>query len=167
MKNNTVIIILTILFVVVCICLAALFILKGDIISRLNPPTPINTSLPVQTIIALTANVASTQTAMAPSPTPFPSFTTVPPLEIVPTATLYVYLTETPFIFPTQPPPTLQPTLAPPVEVCSCSGDIFKCTDFSSHSSAQACYNYCASIGKGDIHKLDNDGDGLACESLP
>ena len=61
--------------------------------------------------------------------------------------------------------PTPKPTTVKSA-VCSCSGDIYNCGDFSSHSEAQACYDYCKSIGKGDIHKLDNDKDGDACESL-
>jgi len=48
--------------------------------------------------------------------------------------------------------------------VCSCSGNIYNCDDFDTHDEAQACYEYC---GSGDIHQLDRDDDGLACESLP
>jgi len=52
--------------------------------------------------------------------------------------------------------------------VCSCSGPDLDCGDFSSHASAQSCYNYCMSQGFGDVFRLDgNDNDGLACESLP
>lgn len=51
--------------------------------------------------------------------------------------------------------------------VCSCSGDTYNCTDFSRQSQAQACFNYCVSTGVGDIHNLDRDGNGVACESLP
>ena len=50
---------------------------------------------------------------------------------------------------------------------CSCSSNQYNCADFSSHASAQACYDYCISIGRGDVHKLDSDSDGSACESLP
>lgn len=56
------------------------------------------------------------------------------------------------------------PTLAP---ICDCSGDIYNCSSFTSHHQAQSCFNYCISIGRGDIHKLDQDNDGLVCESLP
>jgi len=35
------------------------------------------------------------------------------------------------------------------------------------HASAQACHNYCISQGAGDIHGLDKDRNGSACESLP
>lgn len=50
---------------------------------------------------------------------------------------------------------------------CSCSGNQYNCDNFGSHSSAQSCFNYCKSLGVGDIHKLDGDHDGIACESLP
>jgi uncharacterized protein YgiM (DUF1202 family) len=66
----------------------------------------------------------------------------------------------------TEPPP--QPTVAPtqpgPEPVCICSGDFYDCGDFAIHRSAQACFDYCVSIGRGDIHRLDRDNDGIACE---
>ena len=67
-------------------------------------------------------------------------------------------------------------TLAPPIlltqpaagdVICSCSDDHYNCPDFSVHAQAQACFNYCIAQGRGDIHKLDNDNDGSACELLP
>ncbi len=72
-------------------------------------------------------------------------------------------------------PPTLAPlpTQAPSGggggnAVCNCGGPDLDCKDFSSHASAQACYEYCVSQGYGNIFRLDgNDNDGLACESLP
>jgi len=66
------------------------------------------------------------------------------------------------------PTPTpLPPTQPPPAVVCDCSGNIYNCSDFSTHAEAQACYEYCKSLGRGDIHRLDGDNDGIACESLP
>jgi len=64
---------------------------------------------------------------------------------------------------------TPAPTPTPQQQaVCDCSYDRYNCSDFSTHAAAQACFDYCRSIGRGDIHKLDgSDGDGLACESLP
>ena len=38
------------------------------------------------------------------------------------------------------------------------------CKDFKTHAEAQAFFE---SAGSGDVHKLDSDKDGLACESLP
>ena len=52
-------------------------------------------------------------------------------------------------------------------DVCSCSGNIYNCSDFSTHSQAQACYDYCKDQGHGDVHRLDSDNDGSACETLP
>lgn len=49
--------------------------------------------------------------------------------------------------------------------VCDCSYNRYNCADFGGHAAAQACFNYCKSLGKGDIHRLDADKDGLACES--
>jgi len=61
------------------------------------------------------------------------------------------------------PPPPTQP---PPTPGCDCSGNIYNCSDFSTHAEAQACYDYCKSLGRGDVHRLDGDNDGIACESL-
>jgi len=64
------------------------------------------------------------------------------------------------------PAPT-QPSAPPPAAVCDCSGNIYNCSDFATRADAQACYEYCMSLGVGDIHRLDGDNDGSACESLP
>jgi hypothetical protein len=40
----------------------------------------------------------------------------------------------------------------------------YNCDSFSGHWQAQRCCDYCRSIGRGDIHRLDRDSDGLACE---
>lgn len=60
------------------------------------------------------------------------------------------------------PSPSAQPSPPP----CDCSGDIYNCSHFSTHAEAQACYEHCKSLGRGDIHRLDGDNDGIACESL-
>ena len=60
------------------------------------------------------------------------------------------------------------PTPATPATVCDCSGNIYNCSDFGTHAEAQACYDYCKSLGRGDVHRLDGrDNDGIVCESLP
>ena len=50
-------------------------------------------------------------------------------------------------------------------EVCDCSSNIYNCDDFSTHSEAQSCFEYCGGIDN-DIHWLDGDDDGVACEGL-
>lgn len=86
---------------------------------------------------------------------------------LYPTPVIALWLT------PTVTPPKWPPKVKPPWEdllgsvtpgVCSCAGDIYNCGDFSPPSSAQACFDYCKSLGKGDIHKLDGDNDDRACE---
>lgn len=47
-----------------------------------------------------------------------------------------------------------------------CTRNAYNCTDFKVHSEAQAVYESCGGVTN-DIHKLDSDGDGLACETLP
>jgi len=84
-----------------------------------------------------------------PTPTSLPATTAVP---IPPTATMV---------------PVAQPTQLPSAAVCDCSGNIYNCSDFSTHVEAQVCYEFCASVGRGDVHGLDRDDDGNACESLP
>jgi micrococcal nuclease len=67
----------------------------------------------------------------------------------------------------TPTPIPVPPIQAPSAAVCDCSGNLYNCSDFSTHAQAQACYEYCKSLGRGDIHRLDSDKDGVACESLP
>jgi hypothetical protein len=50
---------------------------------------------------------------------------------------------------------------------CTCQPDLYNCDNFATHDQAQACFNFCTQEGRGDIHKLDRDDDGLACENLP
>lgn len=39
------------------------------------------------------------------------------------------------------------------------------CPDFRSQAEAQATFDYWMARGKGDVHRLDRDDDGEACES--
>ena len=50
---------------------------------------------------------------------------------------------------------------------CACTGVDLDCEDFASQVEAQTCFEYCRSMEYGDIHGLDEDGDGKACESPP
>jgi len=50
--------------------------------------------------------------------------------------------------------------------IYDCSEDKYNCGDFTTQAEAQEVYDLCISQGKGDIHQLDNDGDGVVCESL-
>lgn len=47
-----------------------------------------------------------------------------------------------------------------------CTVNKYNCSDFMTHFEAQVTYEACGGPAN-DIHKLDNDKDGQACESLP
>ena len=47
-----------------------------------------------------------------------------------------------------------------------CSYNAYNCGDFSTYLEAQTAYDACGGVNN-DIHRLDKDKDGLACESLP
>lgn len=47
-----------------------------------------------------------------------------------------------------------------------CSYNAYNCADFTTHAEAQAVFEACGGISN-DVHRLDRDKDGLACESLP
>ena len=83
-----------------------------------------------------------------------------------PTVTLTATSSPTAMLTAT-PQPTATATAAPPGDCTICSYDAYNCSDFSTHNEAQACHDYCfAQVGY-DVHRLDFDDNGLACESLP
>ena len=47
-----------------------------------------------------------------------------------------------------------------------CSSNTYNCGDFKTHTEAQKFFDDCGGISN-DVHKLDLDGDGVACETLP
>jgi hypothetical protein len=52
-------------------------------------------------------------------------------------------------------------------EVCLCSSDLYNCVDFGTHALAQDCFEYCLLAVGLDVHRLDADGDLIACERWP
>ena len=49
---------------------------------------------------------------------------------------------------------------------CECTENLYDCRDFETHDEAQACFDSCYPQER-DIHLLDSNKDGEACESLP
>jgi hypothetical protein len=87
----------------------------------------------------------------APSPTPTPTFTPLPTATSAGTET---------------PTPT---ATSLDEQVCDCSGDNFDCLGniFANRGEAQRCFEYCfRQVGR-DIHLLDANLNGMACENLP
>ncbi len=50
--------------------------------------------------------------------------------------------------------------------VVNCEADEYNCSDFTYQEQAQDVMERCGGAGK-DVNRLDGDGDGVACESLP
>ncbi|MDP3763789.1 MAG: thermonuclease family protein [bacterium] len=48
----------------------------------------------------------------------------------------------------------------------TCSSNTYNCTDFTTHAEAQHVFELCGGVNN-DIHELDRDSDGEACETLP
>ena len=49
---------------------------------------------------------------------------------------------------------------------CYCGSNRYNCSYFSSHHEAQRVYECCLEKVGHDVHRLDGDDDGVACEAL-
>ena len=58
-----------------------------------------------------------------------------------------------------------QSSPAPTSDQYNCSTNTYNCTDFSTHAEAQSVFESCGGTAN-DIHRLDGDNNGIACESL-
>lgn len=91
---------------------------------------------------AFLAAQSEAQTALqgvwAPTPIPTATITQTPTITAIPSATR--------------------------IPVCNCKGPDLSCNSFRDQASAQACFEYCFSLGLGDIFGLDKNNNGLACE---
>lgn len=156
--------------ILICIIFVCLFGLIFSDTDLLITPTPM-ANIPIETIIQETYSASRAQTLSVSTLIPPPA--TFTPVDLPPTI-LYPVTVYPATSAPTWTPiPTFTlfvlntPTFGSPSIVCSCSGDLYNCSDFSTHSQAQSCFDYCISQGRGDIHKLDQDNDSNVCESLP
>ncbi len=171
--NTIVFVISLVLVCVIAICCVGLLFTNTDQAAvTTSTPKPIEINS-FATFVAGTSRAAQAQTIAAF--TPLPSQTLAPTITPESTATIfitklqtvvaqpteYIYLTNTPFSLATQS------DNPPAIGNCSCGADTLNCSNFSTHKEAQACFDYCVSQGSGDIHKLDQNNDGDACESLP
>ncbi len=64
------------------------------------------------------------------------------------------------------PRPTATPTQGAPGGCTVCSHDAYNCSDFQEQEEAQACFDYCMEQVGYDVHNLDGNENGIACESL-
>ena len=61
------------------------------------------------------------------------------------------------------PTPTRRPAADPTASIyaaCICSRDAYNCDD----AEAERCFEECKRLGAGDVHRLDRDKDGNACD---
>jgi hypothetical protein len=143
-QQSTLVIISFALVCVIAVVGIALLLADPGVLRR-STPTP---ALSLDQIIAATGNAAATQTmAFAPpSSTPLPSET--PTL----VATFTPIPTDTPFVITASSPEWAQG--------CTCHMDVYNCGD----PEVEVCFTVCKAQGYQDIHKLDSDNDGVACE---
>jgi len=129
---------------------------KGSV-SGTSSPTVTETATPIETEIrAISTNIATITSTPAKTASPILTKTATKTRTPTPTKTATPTATKTATPTPTK--------TAVSYTVCSCSGDQYNCADFDDWRSAQDCYDYCKSLGAGDIHKLDRNDDGCACE---
>lgn len=101
-----------------------------------------------------------TATVMAPTVT---APTAVVVVEVAPTAVARSGLVLLPLVVgPVASAPAAVVAVATPdLMGCACSDDIYDCGD---GEIAERCFDVCRGQGVGDVHNLDGDSDGDACE---
>ena len=115
------------------------------------------TETPTIVISATLAETSTTEPTMTTEPSATPWIVPTEP----PTITLWPINT----IGPSSTPRPPSGTQLPDAGNCSCLSDTYNCNDFTNQPSAQACYQNCMTLTGKDIHGLDGDNNGLACES--
>jgi hypothetical protein len=116
-------------------------------------------------MLASGAWIPAAAVANAPASLPL----VIPTPTFTPTPTPTITFTPGP-VEPSPAPPTPTPTptsLSAPI--CDCSADRYDCLGnvFSNQTAAQMCYEYCYRERSFDVHSLDPNQNGRACENLP
>lgn len=138
--------------------------MAGIILSKRGLAAGVILAVFLVTLISGCTSQATTESKSTPPPTT--GKITIPPATSPPATAVVTAVPTT--AAPTKVRPTFTPvqTVRASVDVCDCSDDLYNCADFSLQREAQACFDHCQSIGQGDVHRLDSDKDGIACESL-
>ena len=139
-----------------------------------RPGTMAGTATATQVVEASgtpTMTPSSTVTATwsaTPSATTTGTATATVTLRPTSTATRTATVTATRTPTPTKTPkPTATATRQPPGNCSTCAADVYNCSDFATQEEAQGCFDYCWELTGRDVHGLDSDNDGEACEALP
>lgn len=123
---------------------------------------------PTPTMTATATSTGTPTVTSTPSVTPTATPTGTSTLTPTVTKTATPTLTATPSLTPTKTPTaTVTPTRSAPSGCGTCAFDAYNCSDFGTQAKAQACFDYCMAQVGYDVHRLDADGNGVACESLP
>lgn len=147
-------------------------------------PTLTETPTPGQTLFSIFLGIIVNEPVVVlpeptstPTPTPTSSATPspVPTITLLPSSTPTIMPTNTLAPSPTQTPQPVATSTPIPVAtstpnsfgVCPCNGNTLNCSDFGTQPESQACFDHCMLVVGFDIHRLDSNGDGIACESLP
>ncbi|MBN1168053.1 MAG: MBL fold metallo-hydrolase [Methanospirillaceae archaeon] len=119
-------------------------------------PGPTPTTPTVESVYGSPSTVGGSKTKTPPDTFTLPYAITPAPSPTIPT-------TKTSYISPSQT--TVSATKAPASLFCDCSKPGYFCSDFPLENglTCQQCYDYCKSLGKGDIHSLDENEDGIVC----
>lgn len=62
-------------------------------------------------------------------------------------------------------PTNAQKTTKEEVKI-TCNKNTYNCKDFATQAQAQKAFEHCKKLTKKDVHDLDGDTDGIACEAL-
>ncbi len=113
--------------------------------------------------IPTTESVYGSPSTVGGAGTETPADTFTLPFAVTPRPTPTTPTTKTKYISPSQT--TVIATKAPATLFCDCSKPGYFCSDFPLENgvTSQQCYEYCKSLGKGDIHSLDGNDDGIVC----
>ena len=117
-------------------------------------------------VVVVTATAAApTSTVMAPT---VPAPTAVVVVEVAPTAVARSGLVLLPLVVgpaAATVTPWATAIVADPFEGCFCTANVLDCGNTAeSKAEGRRCYAVCVGLGFGDVHYMDSDSDGLACE---
>lgn len=108
---------------------------------------------------------SSTRAVEELTATPLPAISVTPTntLVVAPDTPAPIVVTDTPIPATPIPPAPPAPSYTGPYDPFGPDRD---CSDFATHAEAQAFYE-AAGGPEVDPHRLDRDGNGIACEDLP
>ena len=118
---------------------------------------------PQPTIVPPTPELLLLTPVPPPTSPPSPAVGTEAPSAVTPAVTPAIAAQITPSV-PQAGEVFPQASVVDSLEACRCDSSLYACTSFSNWAVAQACYTHCQVTAGYDIHNLDEDRNGIACE---